>query len=425
MEKQEKLLLVGGDIATPHVIKYCKKIGVYTIMTNDIPYENNPIKQMADEAWEIPVEELDILEAKCKEVGVTGVFAGVNEHNLDMTQALSKRLGLPFYASDEGWACARDKLRFKEHCIAVGLDVPKQYHIQKPFDAEILANVEYPVIVKPADSSGSRGVAVCYNEEELTSAFDHALSFSESGRVVVEDYIDGNEFIILICLVNGYPIVYDFASSYHVPVNGRKAVSFCTNIVRNWTYWELQNSEKVVQLFDRMNCKEGCLFLQGACRNGRYYLFELGYRLDGLGSWLTQPASIGFNPLELQVDLALGHDQTHHQLPDDCKLRNHIVSIYQIYPRAGIVSKITGLENLLNNKNVKVTINRYHEGDQIQAGHSLFHMAYNMLLSTTSEKETQNLLQFINTNLHFYDEDGNDMLHYFEDYSIFETSVEN
>ena len=86
-----------------------KALWIQTIETNDIPYENNPYKQMADEAWEIPVEELDILEAKCREVGVTGVFAGVNEHNIDMTQALAKRLSLPFYASDEGWACARDK----------------------------------------------------------------------------------------------------------------------------------------------------------------------------------------------------------------------------------------------------------------------------------------------------------------------------
>ena len=50
--------MVGGDIATPDAIKYCKEIGVYTIMTNDIPYENNPYRQMANEAWEIPVEKI-------------------------------------------------------------------------------------------------------------------------------------------------------------------------------------------------------------------------------------------------------------------------------------------------------------------------------------------------------------------------------
>ena len=423
MKKQEKLLLVGGDITTPHVIKYCKEIGVYTIMTNDIPYENNHFKQLADESWEIPVGELDVLEAKCRESGITGVFAGVNESNLDMTQALAKRLGLPFYASDEGWACARDKLRFKEQCIAVGLDVPKCYKVQKPFTAKMLAEIRYPVLIKPADSSGSRGVAVCHNEAELMVAFDHALNFSETGRVVVEDYIDGNEFIVIICFLNRQPVVYDFASSYHIPTNGRKVVSFCTNIVRNWNFWETQYNEKVVRLLERMDCKEGCLFLQGACRNGKYYLFEIGYRLDGLGTWLTQPSSIGFSPLALQVDLALGHNVAHHQLPDDCKHRNHIVSVYQLYPKPGEIGRITGLDALLAKKNIKVTINRYHEGDYIQSGHSLFNMAYSVLLSTESEKETLELLQDINSTVHMYDKNGQDMLCYFEDYTIFDATV--
>ncbi len=420
MEKQEKLLLVGGDIATPHVIKYCKKIGVYTIMTNDIPYENNPFKQMADEAWEIPVEELDILEAKCKEVGVTGVFAGVNEHNLDMTQALSKRLGLPFYASDEGWACARDKLRFKEHCIAVGLDVPKQYHIQKPFDAEILANVEYPVIVKPADSSGSRGVSVCYNREALISAYEDALSFSDTGCVVVEDYIDGSEFMIAFCFIDGKPIAYDFGSNHLAAVNGRNTVTFGTFIKKNWVNWENACQEKMALLFHRMGCSQGCLFVQGGYKNGKFYLYELGYRLDGLGTWLDKPRSIGFDPLSLQVDIALGHGDSRHRPPKDCKSIKHIMSVYQIYPKTGIVSRITGLEALMNNEKIKFTINRYHEGDQIQAGHSIFHIAYSMLLSTNSVQETKELLQFINSTLHLYDENGNDMLIYFDDYSIFE-----
>ena len=413
-------MLVGGDITTPHVIKYCKKIGVYTIMTNDLPYDRNPFKQMADEAWEIPVEELDLLEAKCREVGVTGVFAGVNEHNLDMTQALAKRLGLPFYASDEGWACARDKLRFKEHCIAVGLDVPRCYNIERPYSTEILTGIEFPVIVKPADSSGSRGVAVCYNEKDLSAAIDVALSFSETGRVVVEDYIEGNEFIALVCILNGKLTVYDFASSYHIPVNGRATVSFCTNIAKNWIHWENQYGEKIAHLIEGMGCREGCFFLQGACRKGTYYLFELGYRLDGLGTWLSQPGSIGFSPLEFQVDIALGHNTAHHHLPDDCKCRKQITSVYQIYPKAGTVSRIVGLDDLQSKANIKFTINRYHKGDQIHAGHSLFHMAYSMLLLTTSETETQDLLQLINSMLHLYDENGNDMLCYFDDYSIFE-----
>ena len=421
MSKQEKLLLVGGDIATPHAIKYCKSIGVYTIMTNDIPYENNPYKQMADEAWEIPVEELDILEEKCREVGVTAVFAGVNEHNLDMTKALADRLGLPFYASDEGWRCSRDKLYFKEQCISVGLDVPHQYPVQKPFTEEMLAAVSYPVIVKPVDSSGSRGITVCCSSEELPAAFDNALSFSETKSVVVEDYFDGDEFMLFACLQNGVPVIYGFGISCRIPVNGRLVTVYSSPSPMNRIRFEEKYGQKLAQLFAKMECRHGVLFMQGAVKDGRYYLYEVGYRLDGMAGWLQMPDIIGFNPLELQVDIALGHSEERHLLTDAYKNSAEVISVYQIYAKAGKISKIVGLQDILEQKNIRVTINRYKEGDQVQFGSTMFHLAYALVINSKSEQEAKEILQFIEKTLHVYDENGQDMLYYFDNYSVFES----
>lgn len=421
MEKQEKLLLVGGDMATPHAIKYCKEIGVYTIMTNDIPYENNPFKQMADEAWEIPVEELDILEAKCREVGVTGVFAGVNEHNLDMTKALAERLDLPFYASDEGWICSRDKLRFKDHCIAVGLDVPKRYNVSKPFSPEMLEQISYPVIVKPTDSAGSRGISICQREEDLLESFDYALSFSEAGTVVVEDYIDGHVFMTSVCFLNEKPVIYDMGCNYNIPVHGRQTLVFGTFIKKNWIRFEEIYKQKLELLFERMGCTKGLLFIQGVIKDGKYYIFELGYRLDGLGGWMNKPDSIGFSPLDFQVDIALGHSDDRYCLTEDCKNPARLMSVYQVFARTGKIARIVGLDSILEKEKIRVTLNRYKVGDQTVHGNSMFEMAYCILLNTCSETETKELLRFINETLHVYDEDGNDMLYYFDDYSIFES----
>lgn len=419
MGKREKLLLVGGDIATPHAIKYCKEIGVYTIMTNDIPYENNPYKQMADEAWEIPVNDLDILEAKCREVGVTGVFAGVDEHNLDMTKALAQRLGLPFYASDEGWLCARDKLRFKQHCKAVGLDVPELYHLEKPFSPEVLKQIHYPVMVKPADSSGSRGITVCQREEELLAAFDNALLFSNSGKVVVEDYIDGKEFMIFACFFNEKLVIYHWGSNHLIPINGRRTMSFGTLIKENWHDWEEKDGNKIKVLCERLGCKQGCFFLQGAFRDGRYYLYEMGYRLDGLASWKDTPGALGFSPLELQVDAALARNERWSDFFVDVKAPKYIQSMYQIYPRIGKISKIVGFEALQSMDKVKITLSRYKEGDEVVPVNSFFQMAFALVLSTKDESDTYSLLKEINETIHFYDENGKDMLLYFDDYSIF------
>ena len=420
----EKLLLVGGDIATPDVINYCKEIGVHTIMTNDIPYENNPYKQMADEAWEIPVEELDILEAKCREVGITGVFAGVNEHNLDMTQALAKRLGLPFYASDEGWACARNKGRFKEHCAAIGLDVPKRYHIQNVLDSEELSEICYPVMVKPADSAASQGLSVCYNESDLCKAFDKAVVFSATGDVIVEDYIEGVDVVFAFSLINQKAVIHRVSASYPVQIDNRRTIGFGTPSSFFWSDFEKKHSSHIEALFERIGISQGSLNIQTVYKDGRYYILEIGYRLDGAGTWRNFKAQYGSSPLEMHVDIQLGRKEHNWALVAGVKPSANILSGYFLYCKPGRIKRIVGLNTLENMKGLRITVNRYKEGDVVAACDNMYHAAFFILITAKDEAETSAVLKNINQAIHFYDDNENDMLIYFDDYSIFETGIE-
>lgn len=417
MERKEKLLLVGGDIATPDAIRYCKSIGVYTIMTNDIPYENNPYKQMADESWEIPVEELDILEAKCREVGVTGVFAGTNEHNIDMTQALAKRLGLPFYASDEGWACNRDKGRFKEHCRAVGLDVPKRYPLSKPFAAEILKQIAYPVIVKPVDGSAARGISVCHTEEELREAFDKAYLHSNVGDVIVEDYIEGIEVGLTYSFVKQQPVIHTVSASYPVLLGKRRAFALSTPSLYHWADFEKRYSSIMKCLFERLGIKYGSLNIQTVYKDGRYYILEIGYRLDGAGAWNSYKKQSGYSPLEMHVDFQLGRKERDWRPTVGINPPTCMVSVCFLYCSPGKIKKIIGVDELKNMDGVTVTTNRFHEGDVVSECNDLYQTAFICMLETKDEAATINLMKNINNTVHFYNEEGKDMLVYLDDYA--------
>lgn len=418
--KQEKLLLLGVDTSTRSALTYCKEIGVHSILTNDTPYENNPLKKMADEHWEIAVNDLDALEAKCREEGVTGVFAGSNETHLDLTQALTKRLGLPFYASDEGWACARNKARFKSHCMAVGLDVPQRYPLEKPFSPEVLAKVNYPVIVKPADSSAQRGLTLCRTEEELLVAYDKAMSFSASHDVIVEDYIVGQEISIDITFVNEKPVIHCMANHYHILLNERPNFSMFL-MSPLWEDFEARYMDKVEALFKRMECKTGSLNIQAVYKDGRYYMFELGYRLDGVASWHDIKNRTGYSPLELHVDIQLGRSVEHWYPMIGTKNTPLIGAIYLIHAHPGKIAKITGFDRLksLGEPKVIISLDRFHEGDTIPNVNNMFQIAYFLNLLEDSNENLCKLVQDINEHLHFYDEDGNDLLIHFENYSVF------
>ena len=71
----KKLLFIGSLSDTKIAINHCKKLGVYTIVTDYVPYEKSKAKQLADEYWDIDVKDIDALEKKCLENDVTAVYA--------------------------------------------------------------------------------------------------------------------------------------------------------------------------------------------------------------------------------------------------------------------------------------------------------------------------------------------------------------
>lgn len=106
-------------------IRYAKAKGIYTILTDYRPVDKVPAKQLADEAWMIDVADLDALEKRCREEKVTAAFAGNQGFCIDQCKILCARLGLPFYANNDGWRATRDKVFYKNICTKCGLDTPK------------------------------------------------------------------------------------------------------------------------------------------------------------------------------------------------------------------------------------------------------------------------------------------------------------
>ena len=217
----QKLLFMGCSFGTEEALKYAKSTGVYTIVTDYNPPEISRIKRMADEYWMIDVADIDKLEEQCRKENVSGIFAATSEFCLDKTKELCERMGLPFYASDESWACTRDKTKFKRYCQECGVDTPRIWYMGKELTKDTLDIIQYPVIVKPTDSCAQQGISVCENEQELLDGFEMALSKSDSQNVIIEDYIEGVEIAPFYFFVNGKAMLSELDDLVYLPVNGR------------------------------------------------------------------------------------------------------------------------------------------------------------------------------------------------------------
>ena len=202
--KGKKLLILGATALMCQVIKKAQEMGMYVIATDyNTDYSLSPGKLVADECWDISWNDIDALEKECKKCGVEGVFTAFSEFCVIAARKLCDRMGFPFYATAEQIDITRDKAKFKECCKSYGVPVVEKYEVSESPTAEELERITFPVVVKPTDNAGSRGISVCYNEDELREGIARALPFSASHDFIVERCMTGQEVNITYTIQDG------------------------------------------------------------------------------------------------------------------------------------------------------------------------------------------------------------------------------
>lgn len=182
---------MGGINLACEIVETAKEMGVYTLVTDYLP--DSPAKKLADEALMLSTVDVDTIVDFCKENKIDGVFTNFIDAMLPYCQQVCEKLNIPFYLTPEQIEQYGIKDKFKQLCIENNVGAPKRFYIDPENPEKDIDKVEFPVIVKPVDSSGSKGISVCKSKDELRAAFERALSYSRSKNIVVEKYFTGDE----------------------------------------------------------------------------------------------------------------------------------------------------------------------------------------------------------------------------------------
>ena len=168
----KKLLVMDRTALAACAVRRAKELGIKTIVANFYPIENSPSKQIADETVDINISDIDAMVELIKERGVDGVFVGWTDSHLPFYAQICEKAGLPCCGTVEQFdILSNDKRRFKKTCLEYGVPTIPEYQLDISLKREDLDKIEYPAMVKPADSSGSRGVRRCDTEEELVEYY--------------------------------------------------------------------------------------------------------------------------------------------------------------------------------------------------------------------------------------------------------------
>jgi len=196
-------LLTGGSRSQLGLLEQARSLGFEIVVVDGSP--SAPLLAEADHQIVRSFTEVDRVLADLEERGIEPAAVATMGSDLAVlpTARLAERLGLPGLSLDTARIVA-DKRRMRKAFEARGVRCPRGREAQVFEEAEqAFHELGAPVVVKPVDGSGQRGVTEVRGEGELPDAFERALAASRTGAVVLEQYVEGDEFTVNGFLLDG------------------------------------------------------------------------------------------------------------------------------------------------------------------------------------------------------------------------------
>ncbi|MCR5039392.1 MAG: ATP-grasp domain-containing protein [Bacteroidales bacterium] len=186
---QKKLMLLGGIRYLLPVIEAAHKQGYYVITCDYLP--NNPAHKYSDEYVNVSIIDREAVLRVAKEKKVDGVISFGVDPGVVPAAYVQNKLGLPAIGSLESVEILQNKDKFRAFLRDNGFNVPMARNYTAKSDALKEKGLwKYPIIVKPTDSAGSKGVTRVNNPDELEPALDYAFEHSFSNHIIIEDFLE-------------------------------------------------------------------------------------------------------------------------------------------------------------------------------------------------------------------------------------------
>lgn len=186
---QKKIMLLGGLRYLKPVIDAAHKQGYYVITADYLP--NNIAHKWSDEYCNVSIIDKEAVLREAQRLQIDGIMSFACDPGVVAASYVQNKMGLPSFGPFESVEILQNKDRFRAFLAKNGFNVP----LAKGFDSVEAAMEEiywypWPVIVKPTDAAGSKGVTRVDKAEDLKPALEYAMEHSISGHIIVEEFID-------------------------------------------------------------------------------------------------------------------------------------------------------------------------------------------------------------------------------------------
>ncbi len=411
----KKILILGGANLHCKLVKAANEMGLYTIVTDYL--SDSPAKKMADEAWMIDVMDVDSIVERCRIEKVDAVISTHLDPCQRPYQMICERLGLPCYIDNyEQVFALTDKDAFKAACLKNGVDIIPTYEKDILLDATKAAEIEFPIIVKPVHSRGSRGQTICYSLDHLPEALNLAEKESGNGRAIIEKYMGNkNDFTMTYIFVDGVPYMTKTSDRYLGPIElGLEKVGIGTISPSCYTNMYIEKvQDRLLAMLKDLKIQNGPIFMQGFVDGDTVRFYDPGYRFPG-SEYDTMFQSIwNIDLLKMMVEFALTGKmrKTYGTLNHDLyKLNGQ--AVITLFPtiRAGKISEIKGLEQIANMPEIVCYTLRHQKGEDVPYSKDVNQRFGEFDIIAKDMADLKRVINVVLDKLQVLDENGENML---------------
>lgn len=361
----KKILLLGGSQQQIPAIESAKEQGYYTILCDYLL--DNPGQYISDEFHCISTTDKKKILDLAKQKNIDGVVAYASDPAAPTAAYVAENLDLPTQPYNSV-KILTNKDEFRKFLKQNKFHTPKSGGYSNFEDAKRdFPDFKTPIVIKPIDSSGSKGVSKVNDIKKLEEKFEYAISFSRAKRVIIEEYVDmigyqvaGDGFsidgkLIFRCFANDHfnenglnPFVPISASfPYHMPKR-----------IHDKIHNEIQ------RLFNLLDMGTGAYnFDVRIDENENVYLMEIGPRNGGNYIPQVTKYATGIDMVEYTIRAAMGEDCSNIKMVNP----KGFWSYYAVHSRKKGVLKNIKIKNYIEKKNIVEKFLNYKIGDKVPA----------------------------------------------------------
>ena len=370
MAKRDNLIIIGGGILQ-HKTFIDRPVGLGTILVDgspncycaQSPYFNNDyfVKASTRKPEEV-IREVKKFLKKDRAIRAVGVYTQGTDAEYTVA-CLADALGLPGIKPEVAFAC-NNKLKMHQRFEFHGIPHAKYRISTNIVEAKIKAEqLGFPVVFKSLDNCASRGLTIVRKESEIPMAFYNALEYSLDKRVLLEEFLDGDEYSIDTVMYKGklYPAgISDrvFTQKDNFAVQDGSLTPSLLPVETQWQMYQIMEDAAQALGVDNGAFKGDLVIYKKQVK-----ILEVTARLSGgFDAQYRKPYSFGINLIKATIDIAMGKPLDFKDIiPQWVKYSQ----TFTTFPKPGVVRAIRGLDEIKAMPEVKQVFMIVKVGDAV------------------------------------------------------------